>query len=162
MTCVHGPRGDIGAPCFGNDDCRAGAFCAMQSPRNWCTTFCTDDTVCGDHFSCQPAGGAMICVPDAALDGGACTTDADCVSTLCRGGTCVSDCTVGATCGPGLYCQRDEGGLTSSCRPAPPPPVVMPPPSGGCCTVAGTSGGAPAALVLVGVVALVASRRRKR
>jgi MYXO-CTERM domain-containing protein len=160
-VCAAGPRGDIGDPCLGNDDCRDRTFCASRLDQSWCSRICNEQDPCPEGFDCVPAGGTTICAPRLALLGDPCTADEACVSGTCAipagatTGVCTRMCSPDAPCSTGFECRRSDDGVSAQCL-APATEVA----SGGC-SVSANGGSAPVGLVLalLALVGLVVRRR---
>jgi len=165
-ACVRGGREGVGSGCRVNPDCQEGDICAVQGSVRWCTTFCDGPDDCPDGFSCTPAGGAMLCAPDARLVGEPCMEDADCVTGLCadlgEGTICSRLCGPDAPCTTGFECRPTEDGTRALCLA---PVATTATPGGGGCSCAvpdgQAAGGRWAILLLATWVAVVVRRRRR-
>lgn len=145
---------DVCAPCSRVPDaCEAAgddARCLdLATGGRVCGRACASDEACGAGARCLPTtqAGDLQCVLDDACQsaGARCSTDADCMGFVCRGGICVGPAEPAADAGPGV----DSG-----------PRASPPDPPGGCNTGRGES--RSAAVALLGLTLLIARRRRDR
>jgi MYXO-CTERM domain-containing protein len=126
MVCVRGARGSYGDSCRDSDDCAVGFFCAKNKSGQFCTATC--DGSCPEGFSCTMVSNGKACLPEHSVVGGACSSDADCLSHECfeDGKVCTRSCTSAADCGPGLDCVRSALGTPGACLD-PHTSVIAPP-----------------------------------
>jgi len=132
-----GPKGDLGAPCVGNDDCQSG-YCIEGFEGSICTVICVD--ACPAGYSCRVVLDTFpdvvsLCIPDVIKLCAPCQADAQCFGGRCvplEGGRyCASDCS-GSACPASYACTSVAGdqGTADVCLPV----------SGGCECRAGKEG----------------------
>ena len=109
-----------------NDQCESG-LCATRggADAGFCTEICGDVTDCPTGFSCEDAGGVMICVPPSGPAPGElgfpCGSNSECDSGICavegdnEVGFCTQSCDESTPCPEGYECQ--SAGATSVCVP---------------------------------------------
>lgn len=160
----QGPRepADVCAPCervpgaceAAGDDARCVDVGAGAAAGRVCGRACASTADCGPGFACKPTteAGDLQCVADdaCASAGWPCSTDADCASGRCAGGSCK-----GAS---GLPADAGAAGSADAAAAAPPPEVG----GGGCgCRATAPPGASPLGGALV-VVAWLVGRRARR
>lgn len=79
----------------GDADCESGS-CGHGRPWGFCTTFCSDDTHCGDAadaMKCTRVGIGSYCFPSCGEDSGACARyGASCIDAKGTGGEATRVC----------------------------------------------------------------------
>jgi V8-like Glu-specific endopeptidase len=157
--CVRGLREGLGGGCLTNQDCAEDHVCAERDGVHWCASFC-DAMPCPANYTCTPAGGASLCVPDQKLLGEVCEADDQCISGVCLdlgdGKVCTRECSQDAYCSVGLECIRAEDGRTGHCIA--PSVAQPPPPDDDGCSAGGTTG---FGILTLAFFALIAFRRRR-
>lgn len=113
--------GALGDPCAGNDECTSG-ICAAMGERTFCTAICDDANPCPERFTCQGAGSASVCAPDAGGLGEACEVNGDCLSGICAAEGdetyCTRICNDREPCPAGDYeCSPTSTDGVSVCEP---------------------------------------------
>ena len=110
-----GGEGELGAPCFSNNDCHSG-YCIEGPDGLLCTKTCVDD--CPDGYACKSVASTapdivFICVPNVLELCAPCGADAHCFGGLCvDDGTqdaafCTAHCSADLACPDGFECQMD-------------------------------------------------------
>lgn len=102
MVGVCTPQGSVGASCTFESDCQADLHCAANKA---CAAPAAVGGACSTRTDCATGLGCAgtVCVK-AAYPGDACASDADCVLSLCKNGTCADHAKVGEACATNADC----------------------------------------------------------
>ena len=110
-------RGDlvVGEPCGNDTECASGA-CAIEPGGPVCVMDCTAGQSCLSGTRCLQSGPRLLCLSplDDRVDGEACETPRDCLSSFCvkvphqETAVCAAGCET--TCADGLVCVPIEAG----------------------------------------------------
>ncbi|MBI2897160.1 MAG: trypsin-like serine protease [Deltaproteobacteria bacterium] len=153
--CVRGDPGASGSRCLEDGDCAADDECVPAGDAEACAPTC--DGGCDSGFACSDDR----CLPEKAVLGAACASNADCASDLCGhfpdGARCTAPCSPSHGCPAATVCALQEDGINLLCRE---PPFAGDIGGGGCTTVPTSDGGG--LFPLLAALCLARARRRPR
>lgn len=142
LTCQNGtcgwgsggttaPKGELGAGCTSNNNCKTGLFCQYYGNEGFCSQQCKPSAQnCPSGFVClgyQGGGDTGACIPGEDEPqptkgaGESCTSSAECTSLLCIEKVCRTKCTPSSptACTSKEECAKLVGVSYGACVPKP-------------------------------------------